>query len=103
VEVLVVRNPKAGITNFGDVPDGLRVYDAPDDGPGFLAALLTNPFGIVGRVQKAHESVLSDGRVAECITAEINRPGTCDLPRAESDPTPGFPLLTPFLPTRLVL
>jgi hypothetical protein len=77
VETMVVRNPKAGITNFDDRPEGLRIYDFPDDGPGPLSALVQNPFSYPNRVSEAHESVLHDRRVAECILAEMESPGSC--------------------------
>lgn len=80
VEVLVLRNPKAGITNFDDRPDGLRVYDVPDDGRGPLGALLHNPFTYSSRVAEAHDAVLRDQRVADCIRAEMAELGSCDIP-----------------------
>ncbi|MCJ7726899.1 MAG: hypothetical protein MUP76_11005 [Acidimicrobiia bacterium] len=80
VEVLVLRNPKAGITNFDDRPDGLRVYDVPDEGRGPLGALLHNPFSYSSRVAEAHDAVLHDQRVADCIRAEMADPGSCDIP-----------------------
>ena len=79
VEVLVVRNPKAGITSFGDHPDGLRVVDAPDEGRGFWDQMWHNPFGVPGRVAEAHESVLGDRAVARCLVAEMHSPGACLL------------------------
>jgi hypothetical protein len=88
VEVLVIRNPKAGITNFNDHPDGLRIVDAPDAGPGPLAAFLRNPLGYAARASEAHSAVLSDARVAECIVDEIESPGACTLrpPRLPAPP-----------------
>lgn len=86
VDVIVVRNPRAAITSFSDLPDGLRVYDAPDDGPGPWRQLLSNPFDFPGRIAKAHESVLHDPRVAACLVAEAGRAGTCRLDRRR--PTP---------------
>jgi hypothetical protein len=85
VEVVVLRNPKAGITNFDERPNGLRIYDVPDDGPGPLAALAGNPFTYPWRTAQAHEAVLSDRRVADCIRAEMAEPGSCHIPR----PAPG--------------
>ncbi|MBU1866196.1 MAG: alpha/beta hydrolase [Actinobacteria bacterium] len=79
IEVLVIRNPKAGITNFDDRPDGLRVYDVPDEGRGPLAAFFHNPFSYSARVAEAHEAVLHDRRVAECIRAELTELGSCDI------------------------
>lgn len=85
VEVLVIRNPKAGITNFDDRPEGLRIMDVPDDGPGPLAALLSDPFGYPSRVSEAHDSVLHDLRVAECIVEEMSAPGSCRIGTAPED------------------
>lgn len=82
VEVLVVRNPRAGVTSFFDRPDGLRVLDAPDAGPGPWGQLLRNPFRIFGRISEAHESVLSDPAVARCLVREMWRPGSCRLQTA---------------------
>lgn len=79
VEVLVVRNPKAGITSFADLPEGLRVYDAPDDGRGLLEQVWHNPLALPARVAEAHEAVLHDPAVARCITAEMWQPGSCGL------------------------
>ncbi len=90
VEVLVIRNPKAGITNFDDHPEGLRVIDAPDDGPGPLAAFLGNPFRYPARVSEAHNAVLTDPRVARCIASEIAVPGSCDLPPPRRPAPPGM-------------
>jgi len=80
IEVLVLRNPKAGITNFNDRPDGLRVYDVPDAGRGPLDALVHDPLSFGSRVAEAHEAVLHDQRVADCILAEMAEPGSCDIP-----------------------
>jgi hypothetical protein len=80
VEVLVIRNPKAGITSFDDHPEGLRVVDFPDDGPGPLAAFLSNPLRYPSRLSEAHNAVLTDSRVAGCIASEIAIPGSCELP-----------------------
>lgn len=79
VDVLVVRNPKAGITSFSDHPDGLRVVDAPDSGPSGWGQLLRNPLKIVSRLTEAHESVLRDPAVARCIVEEMWQPGSCSL------------------------
>ena len=82
VEVLVLRNPKAGITNFDDQPEGLRVYDVPDEGRGPLASLIHNPFTYASRAAEAHDAVLHDRRVADCIRAEMAELGSCDIPVA---------------------
>jgi hypothetical protein len=87
VEVVVVRNPKAGITSFADRPPGLRIYDAPDDGPTILGQLGRNPMALPARVAQAHESVIHDRSVAACIVAEM-RSDRCDLPPRSSTPKP---------------
>jgi hypothetical protein len=90
VEVVVVRNPKAGVTSFADRPAGLRIYDAADEGPTILGQLARNPLGIAGRIAEAHDAVLHDQRVAACVMAEI-RSGRCDLPeRSASPPLPNL-------------
>ena len=83
VEVVVIKNPKTPLTNFGDHPDGLRVYDAPDDGPGIGGQILRNPFDLPGRISEAHESVLHNPDVARCLVDEMSHPGSCSL-----DPPP---------------
>jgi len=88
VEVVVVRNPRSGVASFGDAPAGLRVYDAADGGPGLLATLLTRPWALFRRIAEAHNAVLHDQAVADCIAAEMRRPGTCSLPRAASASRP---------------
>ncbi len=90
VEVLVVRNPQAGITTFADVPQGLRVYEASDGGPGFLKTLVTRPWDLPHRMAAAHMAVLGDPRVGDCIAAEIVEAGSCDLPRAGYGPPAGL-------------
>jgi len=79
VDVIVVRNPKAGVTSFTDRPRDLRVFEAPDDGPSAMGQLISNPFDLPGRISEAHKSVLSDPKVARCLGAEIVEPGTCGL------------------------
>ncbi|HEX9977988.1 MAG TPA: hypothetical protein VGB41_05085 [Acidimicrobiia bacterium] len=79
VEVLVVRNPDAGVTSFGDHPDGLRVVDAPDGGRGFWDQVWHDPLGLPARVATAHEAVLGDPAVARCLVAEMSHTGGCDL------------------------
>ena len=80
IEVLVLRNPKAGITNFNGRPAGLRVYDLAEEGRGPLSALLHNPFSYSARVAEAHDAVLYDQRVADCIRSEMAELGSCDIP-----------------------
>lgn len=82
VEVLVVKNPKSPLTNFGDRPAGLRVYDAPDDGPDLVGQMLGDPLGLPKRVSAAHESVLHDPEVARCLVDEMSDPGSCSLGEA---------------------
>jgi hypothetical protein len=89
VEVMVVRNPQAGITNFGDLPEGLRVYDASDGGPGFVETLVTRPWELPSRVSEAHMAVLGDPRVAQCINVELAHSGTCPLPKTGQAPPAG--------------
>jgi len=91
VEVVVIRNPKAALTSFGDLPAGLRVYDAADDGPTIWGQLARNPFALPWRIAEAHDAVLHDQKVAECIVAELAS-GTCDLPKTR--PAPRLPSLT---------
>lgn len=86
VAVTVIRNPKAGITTFGDHPEGLAVYSAPDEGADFWELLLSRPWEVPGRVSRAHESVLHSNDVADCITSEMEAPGTCDLPVSGRQP-----------------
>ena len=88
MEVVVVRNPVSGVASFGDAPAGLRVYDAADGGPGLIATLLTRPWAVFRRITEAHNAVLHDQAVADCIVAEMRRPGTCSLPRAASASRP---------------
>jgi hypothetical protein len=83
VDVIVVRNPKSGITSFSDHPDGLRVYDAADEGRSFWEQAWRNPLALPGRVSRAHEAVLGDPDVARCLVAEMWDAGSCDLPRHE--------------------
>ena len=85
VEVVVIRNPKAAVTSFGDDPEGLRVYNATDDGPTIGGQLIRNPFGLPNRIAEAHDAVLHDRKVADCVVAEL-RFGVCDLPTVEPEP-----------------
>jgi len=81
VEVVVMRNPQAGITNFADVPEGLRVYEASDGGSGFWGTLFTRPWDLPSRITEAHVAVLEDPRVAQCISAELGGSASCPLPQ----------------------
>jgi hypothetical protein len=79
VEVIIIQNPKAGVTNVGVPPPGLRVVQAPDDGPGILQQIIRNPVLLPSRISDAHKAVLRDPKVADCIVAEMWSPGSCGL------------------------
>jgi hypothetical protein len=79
VEVIVIQNPKAVITNVGTPPPGLRVVEAPDGGPWPIEQIRRNPILLPSRISEAHKSVLRDQRVADCIVAEMTSPGSCGL------------------------
>jgi hypothetical protein len=64
----------------------LRVYDAADDGPTIWEQLARNPFALPGRISEAHEAVLHDRNVADCIVAEMTS-GICDLPETRPKPS----------------
>jgi hypothetical protein len=82
VEVVIVRNPDAVFTNFRDRPDGVRVYDL-DDGGGSMLGRFPSLAGMWKRMGEAHESVLHDDTVADCIAAEARRTGSCVWPTPE--------------------
>jgi hypothetical protein len=85
VEVIVIQNPKAGVTNLGTArPKGLRVVDVADDGPGPLAALLGMGIFAPVRISRAHRSVRRSPTVAACISAEMWSPGGCSLSSASA-------------------
>jgi hypothetical protein len=77
VEVIAIRNPDAVVTNFRDQPDALRVFDLVDDGKPSALWLWNNPWVFAGRVSEAHGSVLKHWTVADCISAEVGRSGSC--------------------------
>ncbi|MEN8113129.1 MAG: hypothetical protein ABFS21_01975 [Actinomycetota bacterium] len=79
VEVVIVRNPDAGFTNFHGEPDGVRVYDL-DDGGGSLLLRFPDPLAMLKRMSEAHNSVLHSDVVADCIAAESRSVGTCEWP-----------------------
>jgi hypothetical protein len=79
VEIVIVRNPDAGFTNFRDRPDGVRVYDL-DDGGGGMLGRFPNIFGMWNRMGEAHNSVLHNDTVAACIAAEARNVGSCTWP-----------------------
>jgi len=79
VDTVVIRNPESPVTSFNDLPDGLRVYDARD-GRSSVWSMLARPWQIPSRLGDAHTSVLANPAVADCIVAEMNTPGSCQLP-----------------------
>ena len=79
VEVVIVRNPDAGFTNFRDRPDGVRVYDL-NDGRGGMLGRFPNIFAMWSRMGEAHNSVLHSDTVAACIAAEARQVGSCRWP-----------------------
>ncbi len=56
------------------------MLDVPDEGRGPLASVIHNPFSYPMRVAEAHDAVLHDRRVADCIRAEMSDPGSCRIP-----------------------
>jgi pimeloyl-ACP methyl ester carboxylesterase len=86
VEVVIVRNPDAGFTNFRDRPDGVRVYDL-DDGNGSMLSRFPNIFGMWSRMGDAHNSVLHSDTVAACIAAESREIGSCTWPTSDPPET----------------
>ena len=86
VEVVIVRNPDAGFTNFRDRPDGVRVYDL-DDGNGSMLSRFPNIFGMWSRMGDAHNSVLHSDTVAACIAAESRKIGSCTWPTSDPPET----------------
>ena len=80
VEIVVIQNPKAGVTNLGTArPEGLRVINAPDNGPGLLESLLRFSIAAPLRIAQAHRSVRRSPQVALCIHAEMWSPGSCGV------------------------
>lgn len=88
VEVVIVRNPDAGFTNFRGRPDGVRVYDL-DDGGGSMLGRFPNIFGMWSRMGEAHNSVLHSDTVAACIAAEVKQVGSCRWPTSDPPETSG--------------
>jgi hypothetical protein len=88
IDPAVIRNPKSGITSFGDSPRGLRIYDAPDAGPA-VGSLWWKPWEMPGRMAEAHRAVLEDAAVADCLVAEMHEPGACSLEPASPAASPG--------------
>jgi hypothetical protein len=94
VEVIVVRNPDSSLTNFGDDPEGLRIYDLEwDGGTPDTDSLPFDPLGFVRRSGAAHNAVLSSAAVAACISQETHRIDSCEwkgllppLPRWATQP-----------------
>lgn len=84
VAVLAIRNPKAVLTNFRDLPPGLRVYDLADPGP----AAFSDPSDLSGafrRMSEAHNAPLHSDEVAECLLAEASDPGSCGMRSARQE------------------
>ncbi|MFQ5555868.1 MAG: hypothetical protein ACE5GC_10935 [Acidimicrobiia bacterium] len=78
VDVLVVRNPDAGVTSFRDHPDDLRVYDLEDDGGQPAMVRVFTEGSVLGRIVEAHDAPLHHPAVAACISAELHTLGTCE-------------------------
>jgi len=77
VEVVAVRNRDAVLPNFHDEPEGLRVFDLPDNKvSAILYGILFAPW-FFSRSREAHASVLISESVADCIGSEIAEPGSC--------------------------
>lgn len=74
VEVIAVRNRDALVTNFNARPEGLRIFDVHD---GLPSALLYGAL-FLPRIIQAHNSVLSNVDVANCVKAEVSVPGSCE-------------------------
>ncbi len=79
IDVVVIRNPDALVTNFTDEPRDLRVFDL-DDGGRHPLLLLPDVGKAVQRIHEAHESVLHHPEVAACIAAEIESHRGCRWP-----------------------
>lgn len=85
VEVIVIQNPKAAVTNLaGTAPPGLRVVDIPDHGPTIFEQATRNALRVPSRIAQAHQSVLTDPRVAACVRAEMWSPGSCGMAPASA-------------------
>lgn len=82
VEVVIVRNPDAGFTNFRDRPERVRVYDLDDHG-GSMLSRFPNLIGMWRRMGQAHNSVLHSETVADCIAAEAENLGSCSWPSSQ--------------------
>lgn len=77
IEVVTIRNTDAVLPNFWDRPEGLRVYDLPDNRPSAIWYGLVNPLFGMFRSRQAHASVLVSPDVADCLGREVAAPGTC--------------------------
>jgi len=80
----VIRNPHSAIANFGDAPEGLRVYDLDDGRPGFTSAPFDDP---MGRVVEAHNSMLHHPAVAACLVQELWQANACVWDQSEDEPS----------------
>lgn len=69
VEVVVFRHEDAQLANFGDHPDGLRIYELEGGLPAGL--------GLGERISTAHKAVFTSPAVAACIAQEMRRARTC--------------------------
>lgn len=78
VEVVVIRNRDAWVTNFDDDPAGMRIYDFDDGGFSARTLAIRNPVASWRRVVDAHMSVLHSEAVAACAVAELWQAGGCD-------------------------
>ena len=88
VDVVVIRNPDAALTNLATVPDGLRVLDLVDDGGVSAWFHWWNPLAFAKRVFAAHGSVLRHPAVATCISQEAAAPGSCRWEGGAAAPAP---------------
>lgn len=82
VEVVVVRNTDAGFTNFWGRPDDLRIYDL-NDGGGSMFGRFPDLVGMWQRMGEAHNSVLHNDTVADCIASEAQVVGSCHWPEPQ--------------------
>lgn len=89
IAVVAIRNPDAEVTNFIDEPEGLRVFDLPDNKVRALLYALVNPLFGWKRITEAHSSVLTSDAAVGCVAAEIERPGSCQALEA-SAPADGY-------------
>lgn len=77
VEVIAIRNPDAVLTSFWERPEGLRVFDLVDDGKPSALWFWNTPPLFAARMSEAHGSVIKHWVVADCISAEVAKAGSC--------------------------